>query len=156
MGKLAGLNKVGHGGISNYLWYIQIWYIYAKRIIVLLFSLLSHSTFISVQAQSCQMSTFISQALSLSLANVSSISCPYDSAWLHNVLNHRSAKEAEEKIKKALEKGESLPTEARFDSNCITPGNRLSSSCVFCKLNTNFDYMELNKIRWWYIFFIKS
>ncbi|XP_078266540.1 5'-3' exoribonuclease 1 isoform X2 [Rhinoraja longicauda] len=34
----------------------------------------------------------------------------------------RSAKEAEEKIKKALEKGESLPTEARFDSNCITPG----------------------------------
>ncbi|XP_067851147.1 5'-3' exoribonuclease 1 isoform X3 [Heptranchias perlo] len=34
----------------------------------------------------------------------------------------RSAKEAEEKIKKALEKGENLPTEARFDSNCITPG----------------------------------
>uniref|UniRef100_A0A6Q2ZE25 5'-3' exoribonuclease 1 n=1 Tax=Esox lucius TaxID=8010 RepID=A0A6Q2ZE25_ESOLU len=34
----------------------------------------------------------------------------------------RSAKEAEEKIKKALEKGEVLPTEARFDSNCITPG----------------------------------
>uniref|UniRef100_UPI00398EEF20 5'-3' exoribonuclease 1 isoform X2 n=1 Tax=Pristiophorus japonicus TaxID=55135 RepID=UPI00398EEF20 len=34
----------------------------------------------------------------------------------------RSAKEAEDKIKKALEKGENLPTEARFDSNCITPG----------------------------------
>lgn len=34
----------------------------------------------------------------------------------------RSAKEAEEKIKKALDKGEVLPTEARFDSNCITPG----------------------------------
>ncbi|XP_043926953.1 5'-3' exoribonuclease 1 [Protopterus annectens] len=34
----------------------------------------------------------------------------------------RSAKEAEEKIKKALEKGETLPEEARFDSNCITPG----------------------------------
>ncbi|XP_069831515.1 5'-3' exoribonuclease 1 isoform X2 [Dendropsophus ebraccatus] len=34
----------------------------------------------------------------------------------------RSAKEAEEKIKKAIEKGEVLPTEARFDSNCITPG----------------------------------
>uniref|UniRef100_A0A8D2LDH2 5'-3' exoribonuclease 1 n=1 Tax=Varanus komodoensis TaxID=61221 RepID=A0A8D2LDH2_VARKO len=34
----------------------------------------------------------------------------------------RSAKEAEDKIKKALEKGEALPTEARFDSNCITPG----------------------------------
>ncbi|XP_013910312.1 PREDICTED: 5'-3' exoribonuclease 1 isoform X3 [Thamnophis sirtalis] len=34
----------------------------------------------------------------------------------------RSAKEAEDKIKKALEKGEILPTESRFDSNCITPG----------------------------------
>ncbi|XP_076986423.1 5'-3' exoribonuclease 1 isoform X2 [Tamandua tetradactyla] len=34
----------------------------------------------------------------------------------------RSAKEAEDKIKKAVEKGETLPTEARFDSNCITPG----------------------------------
>ncbi|KAM8952222.1 5'-3' exoribonuclease 1 isoform 2-T2 [Pelodytes ibericus] len=34
----------------------------------------------------------------------------------------RSAKEAEDKIKKAIEKGEVLPTEARFDSNCITPG----------------------------------
>ncbi|KAM6224640.1 5'-3' exoribonuclease 1 isoform 2-T2 [Rhynchocyon petersi] len=34
----------------------------------------------------------------------------------------RSAKEAEDKIKKAVEKGEILPTEARFDSNCITPG----------------------------------
>ncbi|XP_065412984.1 5'-3' exoribonuclease 1 isoform X1 [Chrysemys picta bellii] len=34
----------------------------------------------------------------------------------------RSAKEAEDKIKKALEKGDVLPTEARFDSNCITPG----------------------------------
>ncbi|KAL7990884.1 hypothetical protein Chor_014314 [Crotalus horridus] len=34
----------------------------------------------------------------------------------------RSAREAEDKIKKALEKGETLPTESRFDSNCITPG----------------------------------
>ncbi|XP_055969914.1 5'-3' exoribonuclease 1 [Sorex fumeus] len=34
----------------------------------------------------------------------------------------RSAKEAEDKIKKAVEKGETLPAEARFDSNCITPG----------------------------------
>nr|XP_032816417.1 5'-3' exoribonuclease 1 isoform X2 [Petromyzon marinus] len=34
----------------------------------------------------------------------------------------RSAKEAEDKIKKAIEKGEVLPTEERFDSNCITPG----------------------------------
>ncbi|CAB4003897.1 5 -3 exoribonuclease 1, partial [Paramuricea clavata] len=34
----------------------------------------------------------------------------------------RSAREAEQNIKKALQKGETLPTEARFDSNCITPG----------------------------------
>ena len=34
----------------------------------------------------------------------------------------RSAREAEESIKKAKQKGETLPSEARFDSNCITPG----------------------------------
>ncbi|XP_068754427.1 5'-3' exoribonuclease 1-like isoform X2 [Montipora capricornis] len=34
----------------------------------------------------------------------------------------RSAKEAEDNIRKALEKGQILPTEERFDSNCITPG----------------------------------
>ncbi len=41
--------------------------------------------------------------------------------WMGDWLS-RSAKEAEDKIKKALDKGEVLPTEARFDSNCITPG----------------------------------
>lgn len=34
----------------------------------------------------------------------------------------RSAKEAEILERNAREKGETLPTEARFDSNCITPG----------------------------------
>ena len=34
----------------------------------------------------------------------------------------RSAREAEELVKKALEKGEVLPQTERFDSNCITPG----------------------------------
>ncbi|KAH3827407.1 hypothetical protein DPMN_129344, partial [Dreissena polymorpha] len=34
----------------------------------------------------------------------------------------RSAREAEELEKRAREKGETLPTEKRFDSNCITPG----------------------------------
>lgn len=48
------------------------------------------------------------------------------------LFSFRSAKEAEEKIKKALEKGEVLPTEARFDSNCITPG----SSCSFHPIKT--------------------
>lgn len=41
----------------------------------------------------------------------------------------RSAKEAEDKIKKALDKGEVLPTEARFDSNCITPGRTTFTCC---------------------------
>lgn len=34
----------------------------------------------------------------------------------------RSAKEATDLIEKARQKGETLPTESRFDSNCITPG----------------------------------
>lgn len=34
----------------------------------------------------------------------------------------RSAREAEDLVKKAQERGEVLPTEKRFDSNCITPG----------------------------------
>jgi 5'-3' exonuclease len=34
----------------------------------------------------------------------------------------RSAREAEECERKARESGEILPTEKRFDSNCITPG----------------------------------
>lgn len=36
--------------------------------------------------------------------------------------SNRSAKEAEDNIRKALEKGQVLPKEERFDSNCITPG----------------------------------
>jgi len=34
----------------------------------------------------------------------------------------RSAREAEQNEKKAKDRGEELPKEARFDSNCITPG----------------------------------
>ena len=34
----------------------------------------------------------------------------------------RSAKEAEQNEKKAKDRGEVLPKEDRFDSNCITPG----------------------------------
>lgn len=34
----------------------------------------------------------------------------------------RSAREAQEQAEEAQKKGEVLPTEARFDSNCITPG----------------------------------
>ena len=39
--------------------------------------------------------------------------------------SNRSAKEAEDNIRKALEKGQVLPKEERFDSNCITPGMHL-------------------------------
>jgi hypothetical protein len=39
----------------------------------------------------------------------------------------RSAKEAEDNIRRALEKGQVLPKEERFDSNCITPGK----TCTF-------------------------
>ncbi|XP_037132370.1 5'-3' exoribonuclease 1 isoform X1 [Syngnathus acus] len=53
----------------------------------------------------------------------------------------RSAKEAEEKIKKALDKGEVLPTEARFDSNCITPGTEF-----MVRLQEQLKYFVHNKL----------
>ncbi|XP_041847708.1 5'-3' exoribonuclease 1 isoform X2 [Melanotaenia boesemani] len=53
----------------------------------------------------------------------------------------RSAKEAEEKIKKALDKGEVLPTEARFDSNCITPGTDF-----MVRLQEQLKYFVHNKL----------
>ncbi|KAJ8357875.1 hypothetical protein SKAU_G00206690 [Synaphobranchus kaupii] len=53
----------------------------------------------------------------------------------------RSAKEAEDKIKKALEKGEVLPTEARFDSNCITPGTEFMA-----RLQEQLKYFVHNKV----------
>uniref|UniRef100_A0A669DKD4 5'-3' exoribonuclease 1 n=1 Tax=Oreochromis niloticus TaxID=8128 RepID=A0A669DKD4_ORENI len=52
-----------------------------------------------------------------------------------------SAKEAEEKIKKALDKGEVLPTEARFDSNCITPGTEFMA-----RLQEQLKYFVHNKL----------
>ncbi|XP_061652278.1 5'-3' exoribonuclease 1 isoform X1 [Phyllopteryx taeniolatus] len=53
----------------------------------------------------------------------------------------RSAKEAEDKIKKALDKGEVLPTEARFDSNCITPGTEF-----MVRLQEQLKYFVHNKL----------
>ncbi|XP_075887666.1 5'-3' exoribonuclease 1 [Nelusetta ayraudi] len=53
----------------------------------------------------------------------------------------RSAKEAEDKIKKALDKGEVLPTEARFDSNCITPG-----TYFMVRLQEQLKYFVHNKL----------
>ncbi|PVF93616.1 putative 5-3 exonuclease [Serendipita vermifera] len=39
----------------------------------------------------------------------------------------RTAKEAKESVEKALKKGEKLPDEKAFDSNCITPVTRINS-----------------------------
>jgi len=53
----------------------------------------------------------------------------------------RSAKEAEDKEKEALRKGEVLPEEKRFDSNCITPG-----TLFMVKLQEQLDYFVNMKI----------
>ncbi|KAL8571175.1 hypothetical protein ACOMHN_010636 [Nucella lapillus] len=53
----------------------------------------------------------------------------------------RSAREAEELIKQALEKGEELPTEKRFDSNCITPGTPFMK-----RLQDHLKYFVVNKV----------
>ena len=45
------------------------------------------------------------------------------------MFTNRSAKEAEDNIRKALEKGQVLPKEERFDSNCITPGMDILTVC---------------------------
>ncbi|XP_061162690.1 5'-3' exoribonuclease 1-like [Saccostrea echinata] len=53
----------------------------------------------------------------------------------------RSAREAELLEKKARESGETLPTEKRFDSNCITPGTEF-----MVKLHEQLKYFVTSKI----------
>lgn len=53
----------------------------------------------------------------------------------------RSAKEAELQEEKARQKGEVLPSEARFDSNCITPGTPF-----MCRLNDAIRYFIQHKM----------
>ena len=53
----------------------------------------------------------------------------------------RSAKEAEDKEKEARERGEVLPSEARFDSNCITPG-----TAFMTRLDQQLQYFVTSKI----------
>uniref|UniRef100_A0A2P2I0F3 5'-3' exoribonuclease 1-like n=1 Tax=Hirondellea gigas TaxID=1518452 RepID=A0A2P2I0F3_9CRUS len=53
----------------------------------------------------------------------------------------RSAREAEDNEAKARSKGEVLPTEARFDSNCITPGTEFMD-----RLDKQLQYFVTNKI----------
>lgn len=53
----------------------------------------------------------------------------------------RSAREAELLEKQAIERGETLPTEARFDSNCISPGTEFMA-----RLNEQLKYFVSMKI----------
>ncbi|XP_067006470.2 5'-3' exoribonuclease 1 [Anabrus simplex] len=53
----------------------------------------------------------------------------------------RSAKDAEDLEKRAREKGEKLPTEERFDSNCITPG-----TVFMARLHEQLKYFVTYKI----------
>ena len=53
----------------------------------------------------------------------------------------RSAKEAERNEKKAKDKGEELPEEEKFDSNCITPG-----TSFMVRLQEQLEYFMINKI----------
>ena len=59
----------------------------------------------------------------------------------HRGRRFRSAKDAEMAEKKAKEKGEKLPEEARFDSNCITPGTPF-----MCRLDNALRYFIQQKI----------
>ena len=53
----------------------------------------------------------------------------------------RSAKEAELNEKKARDRGEKLPDDVRFDSNCITPGTPF-----MVRLQEQLKYFVANKV----------
>lgn len=53
----------------------------------------------------------------------------------------RSAREAELNEKKARDRGEDLPKDARFDSNCITPGTPF-----MCRLHEQLKYFVVSKM----------
>lgn len=53
----------------------------------------------------------------------------------------RSAQAAADQIKQAIAKGEILPTEDRFDSNCITPGTQF-----MVRLQKELEYFVTDKI----------
>ncbi|CAH2012828.1 unnamed protein product [Acanthoscelides obtectus] len=53
----------------------------------------------------------------------------------------RSAKDAEKQTNQAIQRGETLPEEARFDSNCITPG-----TVFMARLHEQLKYLVVDKI----------
>ncbi|KAI0236329.1 5'-3' exoribonuclease 1, partial [Lamellibrachia satsuma] len=53
----------------------------------------------------------------------------------------RSARAAEDSVREAIEKGEILPTEERFDSNCITPGTEFMT-----RLHEQLKYFVVKKM----------
>lgn len=53
----------------------------------------------------------------------------------------RAANAAAEQTKEAISRGETLPSEERFDSNCITPGTPFMT-----RLQTELEYFVTNKI----------
>lgn len=53
----------------------------------------------------------------------------------------RSAREALETEKKAQERGEALPKDERFDSNCITPGTEFMA-----RLDAQLQYFVTSKV----------
>jgi 5'-3' exoribonuclease 1 len=57
------------------------------------------------------------------------------------LLYSRSAREAEDLIKRAEQKGEVLPSQERFDSNCITPGTPF-----MVNLQEQLKYFVVNKL----------
>lgn len=57
------------------------------------------------------------------------------------MFNFRSVREAIDLEKRAVNRGEVLPTEKRFDSNCITPGTEFMA-----KLHEQLKYFVTYKI----------
>jgi hypothetical protein len=68
--------------------------------------------------------------------------------YLEKSSRFRSAKEAEINEKKAKDRGEVLPTEERFDSNCITPGTPFMTRQIIHLLENHKCCISYDKKVW--------
>ena len=59
----------------------------------------------------------------------------------------RSAREAQDLVRKALQKGVILPSEPRFDSNCITPGQCITCQVYVYLLSPSTERFQLKDFR---------